>query len=201
MNYLKTIIKTRIHLVLLVGAVLGIVLSSCKKEDDENNPISEESLASEVTGTYTGELKNSTTNQSRAATLTVTMQNDSLVSMHCIAEGFDSTIFVQLYQNHDSIMVCYTGQEFYNQYGHNLNNYNFCNNKPSSWNSNWCTNNSCWGGEDNWNAWTNHLNTQHDHNDMHFGGFNPGTNSCNYMFNVNEDNTNYFEVFNGIKNN
>ena len=58
--------------------------------------------------------------------------------------------------------------------------------------------NSNWAGTDQWNAWTNHMNTQHNQNDNHFGGFKPNMNSCIYKFSV-QNSTNYFEVFEGVK--
>ncbi|MGD9993721.1 MAG: hypothetical protein AB7S69_10505 [Salinivirgaceae bacterium] len=196
----------------LVAATLSVLIFSSCEEADPVVTETDTVLASEVIGTYIGTLKSSQTNQIKEATITVTMQNDSLVMMHCMAENFDSTFIMQLYQNHDSIMVCYTGQDFYNEYGHNTNNYDFCNNQPSGWtNDNWMNDDNCWGnnntnwgnsawaGNDQWNAWTNHMNTQHNQNDSHYGGFDPTKNSCFYEFSMYNNNTEYFELFEGVK--
>jgi hypothetical protein len=209
MKNIKLIINSRFQLILVLGVLSLLILSSCEKEEIIN-----ESLASKIIGTYTGTLKNSTTNQSRQATFTVNMLNDSLVSMHCIGNGFDSTVVMQLYQNYDSIMVCFTGQDFYNEYGHNKNNYDFCSSKKAGWMNNvWMNDGNCWGnynsnwgnnswaGNEQWNAWTNHINTQHNQNDTHFGGFNPALNSFNCNFLVHNGSINYFEVFDGVRNN
>jgi hypothetical protein len=195
------IFKYNIHLFVALVLVNAVIFTSCTKEEssEEETPANE-SLSSSVEGTYNGTLKNSSTNESRSATLQIVKINDSLVSMHCVADGFDSTIINLLYQNFDSTMVCYSGQDFNNHYGHNLNNYNFCNSQPNGWNSGWCNTNNCWSGENNWNAWTNHLNTQHDKHDQHFGGFHMNSLSCNYSFPMNIGNTNYFEIFLGTKN-
>jgi len=193
----KLVFKKAISKIFVLGVLSAIIFTSCKKDEDPNVT---NLLASEVVGTYTGTLKNSTTNESKTATITVSVQNDSLIQLHCIAANFDSTLILQLYQNYDSIMVCFTGQDFYNEYGHNTNNYDFCNSQQSGWmNSNWHGDN--WAGNQQWNAWTNHMNTQHSQNDLHYGGFNPTLNSCNYNFSMQNGNTNYFEVFDGIKNN
>lgn len=200
-----------LRILFLFALTIGVfVFSSCEKEDTLNNTA--DSLASEVVGTYSGTLKNSFTNQSTDATITVTMQNDSLVMMHCVAESFDSTVTIQLYQNNDSVMGCYTGQDFYNEYGHNTNNYDFCNNQQSGWsNSKWMNDdnywgnnnndwgNSTWAGNNQWNAWTNHMNTQHNQNDRHYGGFDPTANTCNFKFSMLNSSTEYFEIFEGIK--
>ncbi len=192
------VMKTIKRIYLMSFIVAAIFVVSCKKTYDiqENN---NQSLASSVTGSYTGELKNSQTNQTVPASLTVSVQNDSMVAMHCVADQFDTTITMLLYQNYDSLMVCYTGQDFYDQYGHNLNNNNFCNSKAAGWDDGWCMGNNCWGGEDQWNAWTNHLNTQHDSNDRHFGGFDVQGNACKYDFESSAGNTTYFESFTGFK--
>jgi hypothetical protein len=124
-------------------AVVGFLFYSCNKE--EETPL-DNTLASSVIGTYTGTLKSTATNQSSPATLNVTLINDSLVSMHCLSYNFDSTFTMQLYQNYDSIMVCYTGQDFFAEYGHNRNNYDFCTNRQSGWTNNaWMNDGNCWG--------------------------------------------------------
>jgi len=200
MKSVKLIIKQKIYFAIVLIAS-AVIISACNKDETKDVDPVNESLASNVEGTFTGTLKNTNTNQSRPATLTVTVLNDSVVTMHCIADNFDSSTTVRLYQNYDSIMVCYTGQNFYNQYGHNLNNNDFCNSMPNGWSNDWCNNNNnCWGGEDHWNAWTNHLNTQHNENDPHFGGFNTESMSCYYSFLVNNINTNHSELFEGTKN-
>ena len=207
MKKFKLIINGRIQLVIVLGILSMFIFTSCEEEE-----IISESLSSEVIGTYTGTLKNSTTSQSRMASIEVISINDSLVSMHCVADGFDSTIVMQLYQNYDSIMLCYTGQVFYDEYDHNKNNYDFCTNRQSgSMNNNWMNDGNCWGnsnknwgnntwaGNEQWNAWTNHMNTQHNQNDSHFGGFNPSMNSCIYKFSMPHNDANYFEIFQGVK--
>lgn len=195
----------------LFALAIGVfVITSCKKEDNVNNTA--DSLASEVVGTYSGTLRNSITNQSKTAIITVTKQNDSLVMMHCVGGSFDSTFTICLYQNYDSIMGCYTGQDFYNEYGHYTNNYDFCNNQQTNWtNSNWMNDDNCYGNEDNnwgnstwagnnqWNAWTNHMNTQHNQFDRHYCGFDPITNTCYFEFSMHNNSTNYFEIFEGTK--
>lgn len=207
----KLIFKKAISKIFVLGVLSAVIFTSCKKDED---PDVSNLLASEVVGTYTGTLKNSTTNVGETAIITVTIKNDSLIQLHCMADNFDSTIILQLYQNYDSIMVCFTGQNFYNEYGHNTNNYDFCNSRQSGWmNNNWMNDgnhwmnhntnwgNTDWAGNDQWNAWTNHMNTQHNQNDLHYGGFNPSMNSCNYRFQMSNGNTHYYEFFTGVKNN
>ncbi|HYQ56652.1 MAG TPA: hypothetical protein VEP89_04825 [Draconibacterium sp.] len=186
-------IKNVFFLSLIAATVLAV---SCKKTD--TNPDTT-SLSKLVTGTYSGELKNSQTNISVPATLNVSALNDSMISMHCFANNFDTTLNMMLYENNDSIMMCFTGQDFYNEYGHNLDNHNFCNSNPEGWHSGWeGEHNNWWGNQNNmWNAWNNHMNTQHNQGDQHYGGFNPNAHNCNYSFKVITGNLTYSESFSG----
>ncbi len=177
-------------------AIFSIMLASCKKA--ETNP-DKTSLANLTNGTYSGELKNSQTNQSIPATLNVEVLNDSMISMHCIASNFDTTMNMMLYQNEDSIMMCFTGQNFYNEYGHNLDNRNFCNSKPAGWHSDWEDEHDNWWGDQNnmQNAWNNHMNTQHNQGDQHYGGFSSNNHTCVFSFKVKSDNLAYYKTFIG----
>lgn len=198
---------------LLAFLVSIVTVFSCEKTDEFDN--SSETFIAQIIGTYHGTLENSVTNQHREATMSVSIVNDSLISMHCTANSFDTTFTMQIYQHYDSIMLCHTGQDFYAEYGHEMNNYDFCFNQQAGWtNDGWMNNhcmgggmmgnnpdwgNSPWAGDDHWNAWTNHLNTQHKQSDMHHGGFDPSLNSCNYEFHFMNNNTEYSEIFHGLK--
>jgi len=186
----------------IVVAVAGTFFAaSCNKDNKApGDPGSTIILADEVTGTYSGDLKNSTTNQTQPATLTVSAVNDTVVTLHCVATDFDTTITLRLYENGDKMMVCYTGQNFSNQYGHDLDeSRDFCNNKPNGWENDWCHDHNCWNNGDQWNAWTNHQNAQHQENDVHFGDFDLNNNACDYSFQVNTGNTTWSQSFTGVK--
>ena len=185
------------------AAIAGLFFAtSCNKDNmDPGDPITPVKLANKVAGTYNGNITNTATNQTKPATVTVTAVNDSVVSIHCVADGFEQTHTLRLYDNNDKVMVCYTGQEFEGEYGHHLDDEtDFCNNQPDGWENDWCMNNNCWYQGDDSNAWTNHMNTQHDQNDVHYGDFEPGNNACNYDFKVVDGNSTYFQSFTGTKN-
>ncbi len=187
------------RILFLTFVASALLFAACSK----NNTTPTGSLAGSVQGTYSGQLKDSRTNQTGTATLTVTAQNDSVVTMQCTGSQFDTTLTVMLYQDYDTIMPCLTGQDFYNQYGRYLNSRNFCTSKSNNWNSgNWGSNNNTWwgNGKDQWNAWTNHMNTQHQPGDQHFGMFNPGVDSCTYTFQVSTGDSLYYQTFSGVKN-
>jgi hypothetical protein len=204
MKKIKLIRNNKINLFIVLGLFSVTLFSSCEEIESLNSTEDIEPLASEVIGSYSGTLTNSITNQSTPAQLTVTMENDSLVSINCTTDDFDSTIVMQLYQNNDSIMLCDTGQNFYNEYGHDLDSSDYCTDDSGDWDDdddNWNNDDDNWSGENNWTAWTNHMNTQHDPNDIHFGGFNIKDNSCNISFSINNGGESYFELFSGTKNN
>ena len=184
----------------LIFIASALVFAACKKE----NTTQPASLAGAVQGTYSGQLKDSRTSQTSTATLTVTAQNDSVVTMQCVGDQFDTTFTVMLYQDYDTIMPCLTGQDFYNQYGRYLNSNNFCTSRSENWNNNnnWGNNNNTWwgNGKDQWNAWTNHMNTQHQPGDQHFGMFNPSADSCTYSFQISTGDSTYYQTFSGAKN-
>ena len=194
-------------LIAFAGIVSMVSFISCSEDQMPDNL----SLASKVKGVYSGTVKSSKTNQTSPATMTVEMQNDSVVTLTCTSDNFDTTLVMQLYENYDSVMVCYTGQDFYNEYGHAKNQYDFCNSKQKNWtNDDWMSDdkywnndhsgwgNKNWSGSDQWNAWTNHMNTQHNQGDRHMGGFDINSNSCTFNFSI--DNNRYFEKFTGTKN-
>jgi len=171
------------------------IVASCKKEN-VTQPINSD-LALSITGTYSGQLTNSNTNQTQAATLIASSINDSMVNIQCTSIGFDTTITYRLYQNKEKVMMCFTGDDFYNEYGRYLNNNDFCNSKSQNWNNGSCMNNNCWGGNDQWNAWTNHKNSQHIQSDLHYGEFNVNSKSCSYNFQINDGSSSYTQSFVG----
>lgn len=192
MNKIKSIL-------VLSLVVVTFITVSCKKTNDQD--LNKVALTSQVTGTYSGNLRNSQTNTTTPATITVRAINDSLVSLYCQSSIFDTTVTMMLYDNNDSIMMCYTGNDFYNEYGHNLDNHNFCNSQPNGWTSGWENNHDIWYGNSNnmSNAWNNHMNTQHKAGDQHYGAFNPNSNSCDYAFKIGGANSSYWEYFSGMK--
>lgn len=113
--------KKTILLTISIG--LAVALASCSK-----TPQQKLSKAQSVSGTYRGKLagttyKSSNSNGNSSGVADVSPVNDSTVSIHCYDDstGFDTTFMMGLYQNgSDSIMLCSTGQEFYNQYGFSM---------------------------------------------------------------------------------
>ena len=148
------------NILFLISAIL--ILFSCEKSDDLNS--------TDVTGTYVGTLTSSLTNRSSntesilPATLVVSSFGDQ-IQIHCIAENFDTTVILDTYNHNDNVMVCLTGQEFQNMYGHMLGHGNM---------------------QNNGSGWTQHLNNEHQEDDEHFGSFEMQHHSFNYTFRMND---------------
>ncbi len=186
----------RKQVLILLGVVAAIATSCDNQADLLGNDLN---LARSVSGVYDGTLTNSVTGQSRDATLTVTYENDSLVSLNCVADGFDTTMTMRLYQNYDSIMLCSTGDDFYEMYGHQYRGDVDFSHSMDKNSMNHNMNCNCWAGDDQWNAWTNHMNTQHDADDRHYGGFDTKSHTSNFDFQMNDGQNMWFESFRGVK--
>lgn len=143
-----------------------LILFSCEKSDDLNN--------TDVMGTYVGTLTSSLTNRSSntesilPATLVVSSFGDQ-IQVHCIAENFDTTVILDIYNHNDNVMVCLTGEEFQNMYGHMLGQGNMNGNM-----------------QNNGSGWTQHLNNEHQEGDEHFGSFEMQHHSFDYTFRMND---------------
>jgi hypothetical protein len=155
-----------------IPIIVVIFLFSCEKSDDLNN--------NDVTGTYTGTLTSSLTSRSNNSELikpaTVVVSNfGNQIQVHCSAENFDTTVILDIYDYNDNVMVCLTGEEFENMYGHMLGQGN--------------TNGHM---QNNGADWMQHLNNEHQETDEHFGGFDMQNHTFNYTFKMNNEEF-YFE--------
>lgn len=149
---------------------------SCGKSDNI--------VSNDITGTYTGTLTSNLTARLSQANLvqpaTMTVSNfGNQIKIHCLAENFDATAVLNTYENHDSIMVCLTGEAFENMYGHML--------EEEHMNGHMQSNNT---------QWMQHLSNEHQNGDEHFGGFDMQNHSFGYKFKM-ADGDYYFD---GLKN-
>ena len=160
----------------LISITVIIFLFSCEKSDDSN--------FNDVTGTYTGTLvsdlssKSSNTESIKPATVVVSSFGNQ-IQIHCFAEDFDASVILDIYDHNDNVMVCLTGEEFENMYGHMLGQGYMNGNMQNN-------------GKD----WMQHLNDEHQEGDEHFGSFDMHYHSFNYTFKINNGDFH----FEGIKN-
>lgn len=170
------------HFLVNTKTILSLALVALLFSCDTNN---DNITASDVAGTYVGTLTAATTTSRVSGTqavlpATTTVKNiGNQIEIHCVADNFDETLMLDLYENGEEMMVCITGQDFEDMYGHMLGEGNMGGNMQG--------NNS---------QWMQHLNNEHQEGDEHFGGFNMQDHTFNFTFRMNNGDFH----FQGIKN-
>jgi hypothetical protein len=160
----------------LLTIIIVILFVSCQKSDDIGY--------NDVTGTYVGTLTSNLANKSSEIVVTkdatvVVSSVGNQIQVNCYAEDFDTTFMLGTYDNNDEVMVCLTGEEFENMYGHMLGQGHMNGNM-----------------QNNGTEWMQHLNNEHQEGDEHFGGFDMQRHSFNYTFRMSNGDFH----FQGIKN-
>lgn len=162
---------------IVVISVLVLLIASCN--DDE---ITEDrSYLNEIEATYTGTLSMDNMKTSYPATANVAITENDQLQIHCYGELMDTTITMNAFQNGDSVMVCNTGQDFYNEYGNMGNGHHMMDQHMNE------------------SEWMHHLEDDHMEGDQHYGGFNMQNHSFSYSFKMMDGNTTYMLQFNGMK--
>ena len=146
----------------IIVAVVLLMLSSCKKTDDYTNSLDR---LDEITGNYEGSFSiNNSKIDGNTAYAEIRHLNGAKLEIHCYGDILDTTFVMEMYANHDSIMLCTFGDNFENLYGHHQGEHHM--------------------GHmgDNENEWTHHLSDSHSVSDQHFGGFNTKHHNFIYKF-------------------
>jgi hypothetical protein len=157
--------------IVLVGIIaLTVAATSCSKKE----PLKKD-LISQIAGTYKGTLTNST-GLKHDGTADVSAVSDSVVQIHCFdQDGFDTTFVMEFYRNGDSVMLCNTGEDFFNRYGHEMTGqHHMWDNMSGNMMGNM-------GSMDN-DDWQQHMRNQHQPGDEHFGSFDMDNGMFNYLF-------------------
>jgi len=147
----------------IIAIALIAILFACNSKEDVT--------ATDVSGTYEGTLTtvgltSRVSNSQAILTATVIVSNvGDEIEVHCTADNFDETIMLNTYENGDETMVCYTGADFEDMYGHMLGEGPMGN-----------------GMQGNASEWMQHLNNDHQQGDEHFGEFNMLDHSFNFLF-------------------
>lgn len=171
--------KKNVVFMLSISLISLLALSSCSK--DSLNLNSREYL-NNVSGTYKGFLvstDNTYNGLSGTAEISVTPENQLMI--HCYSELLDTTFVMDAFENGDSIMVCETGDEFYNEYGHMSDGYNMM------------------GMHGDQSEWMQHLGQDHQQGDEHYGGFDMSTHTFNYKIKMMKDGSVEIVEFEGTK--
>lgn len=169
----------------LIAALTLFVLAACNRKEDA----SDKSLE----GTYIGSLtKNGLKSESavvpdnESATAEVTKTGNGQVEIHCYGDDIDTTFLLNYYDNHDSVMVCLTGNDFENIYGHMMGQGHMAGDMMGD----------IVNGE---TEWMHHMNDEHRDGDEHFGGFDMKNHTFGYRFKMMKEDSTYYLKFQGVK--
>ncbi|RUT79604.1 hypothetical protein [Ancylomarina longa] len=169
----------------LIIAIASIALFACNNEGNEK--------INDLDGTYIGTLTSVDLGQTKSFNTTsdavaeITSMGDQ-IEVHCYGGDLDTTYMLNYYQNKDSVMVCITGTDFENMYGHMLGGNHMSGGMMSDKNN-------------NETEWMHHLNDEHQAGDEHFGGFNMSQHTFDYTFHFTDGNSNTQMKFSGVRNN
>jgi len=174
---------------IVVGAVLAVVVigfTSCEKAGDLN--------VIDIEGIYDGNF--SVSSSLKAASLdggegdhgsaVVSMMGNNQIEVHCFGEEIDTTFMLDYYEHNDSVMVCLTGGDFENMYGHMLGEGHMGGGMM----------NDIQNGE---TQWRHHMNDEHEDGDEHFGGFDMHKMTFTYSFKMMDETSTYYLQFHGVK--
>lgn len=151
------------HLILITGIlVIPMLFTACDKdENNDNNPQTD--LSQTVTGSYKGSITSSDDpTASQDAVIVVTTSNGNTVELNMTSDMIDTTFMMNLYEHNDSVMLCFTQDRFYQEYGHHLDEDHHM------------------MGNNEHLKWEHHKDEQHDPGDMHYGGFDTGNHHFSY---------------------
>ena len=172
-------------------AIVGIGFTSCEKTDDLK--------VNDIEGVYTGTFSISSSLKSAPfdggegdhGTAEVSMMGENQIEVYCFGEEIDTTFMLDYYEHNDSVMVCLTGEDFENMYGHMLGEGHMGDGMMGG---------GMMGdrGEGE-SEWMHHMNDEHVNGDEHFGGFDMQEGSFTYSFKMMDGSSPYYLKFHGIK--
>ena len=116
----------------------------------------------------------------------INMMGDNQIEVHCFGENIDTTFMLDYYEHSDSVMVCLTGDDFENMYGHMLGSGHMDGGMM----------NDIQNGE---TQWMHHMNDEHEDGEEHFGGFDMHEMTFTYSFKMMDESSPYYLRFHGIK--
>ena len=173
--------KTNNSLEITILISLFFLVVSCEKGKDIK-PV--DPSITEITGTYNGEFFPVTSPDSvTSGQAIVTSADNSQLTIQCISEDMDTTFIVDAFDDGDSVMVCYTGQDFTDMYGHMEDDDNMMMHMEDS----------------NETDWMRHLEMNHSDGDTHPGGFDKKDHTFFYSMKVMNGNSEQLVRFEGVK--
>lgn len=164
---------------------IALILTSCQKTDLAG----EQSVAGIYTGTLTYDRDTKSPNdsgKSEIATVEISETGNNLLEVHCYNEDVDTTFTLNYYDHNEEVLVCFTGDDFEDMYGHMLGQDHMGGGMM----------NDMGAGE---TEWMHHLNDEHEEDDEHYGGFNMQDHSFRYRFELEEEGSIHWLEFYGTK--
>lgn len=171
-----------LKILLSIAIVAGI--TSCNM----NNELPQPNLSNQIKGTYKGTLTSSLTQDAIPATAEITSVNDYTIQVHCHSAEIDTTFSLGLYSDGNMMKVCFTGNDFKNQYGHDM-----------STSGQMMGNNQMMGNMSNGASWQQHMSAEHTPSDDHYGYFDMNAKTFSYTFNFMNTPTGYTQHFIGMR--
>ncbi|MBS1681546.1 MAG: hypothetical protein OJF59_001785 [Cytophagales bacterium] len=169
-----------------IKIVLGIALASAIASCSMNQSVRPD-LSSQITGTYKGALTSSLSQTSIAAIAEITSVNNNNIQVHCYGADLDTTLSLGLYPDGNMMRVCLTGNDFENQYGHNMS----ANNQMMG------SSNQMMENMSNGTSWQQHMSAEHKPGDPHYGYFDMNAKTFSYTFNFMSAQKSYTRQFAG----
>ncbi len=170
--------KTLKILSISIVVILVTFTVACNKKNNVQD------LSSEISGTYTGTLKSNNQKNVSDAVADISESGDNQIEIHCYGNEIDTTFEQRLFDDGDTIQMCSAGEDFYNEYGHQMTNQGEHHDMMTGTND---------------ISWMHHMDEEHDENDEHFGFFKPSEGIFSYTFNLMSGGVSYTAVFNGTK--
>ncbi len=173
-------------ILLFVSALIVAGFTACNKSEEA---IPDNSIEGRYVGTLTIETVKSATRmmpENTSASADITKTGDGEIEVHCYSDELDTTFMLDYFDNHDSVMVCLTGDAFQEMYGHRMGEGHMSGGMMGDIND----------GE---TEWQHHRNDEHQFGDQHFGGFDLSNHTFGYRFITRNGNHQYMLDFQGTK--
>lgn len=113
------------------------------------------------------------------------------IQVHCFGEEIDTTFMLDYYMHNDSVLVCLTGDDFENMYGHMLG--------AGHMGGGMMGGNMMGDIGDNETEWMHHMSDEHEEGDEHFGGFDMQNGMFTYFIRMTNEAEPYYMKFTGSK--
>ncbi|MDF1547003.1 MAG: hypothetical protein P1P88_04230 [Bacteroidales bacterium] len=171
------------NLVLVLAVSLSVLFAACEKTDDLT--------IKSVEGTYVGKLSTDIGLKSTIgiddATTEVKETGNGQIEVHCFGGELDTTFMLNYFNNNDSVMVCLEGDAFESMYGHMMTGTGSMMSGSGGMMSG--SGGMMGNGQTDW---MNHMATNHEANDLHFGGFDMINNTFDYIIEGGDINYHFF---------